>query len=86
MECYIKQYEASKQEAYDEVYKQINNAWKDINEGFLKPRQVPISALNRILNLIRVLDLFCKDHDGSTNVDDSIKASITTLLIDHISV
>lgn len=82
----MKQYGASKQEAYDELYKQIKNAWKDINEGFLKPRQVPISALNRILNLTRVLDLFYKDHDGSTNVGDSIKASITTLLIDPISV
>ncbi|PPD71100.1 hypothetical protein GOBAR_DD32018 [Gossypium barbadense] len=86
VECYMKQYGASKQEAYDELYKQIKNAWKDINKGFLKPRQVPISALNRILNLIRVLDLFYKDHDGSTNVGDSIKASITTLLIDPISV
>ncbi|TYH46502.1 hypothetical protein ES332_D11G340500v1 [Gossypium tomentosum] len=86
VECYMKQYGASKQEAYDELYKQIKNAWKDINEGFLKPRQVPISALNRILNLTRVLDLFYKDHDGSTNVGDSIKASITTLLIDPISV
>ncbi|KAG8479388.1 hypothetical protein CXB51_029112 [Gossypium anomalum] len=86
VECYMKQCGASKQEAYDELYKQIENAWKDINEGFLKPRQVPMSALNHILNLTRVLYLFYKDHDGYTNVDDSIKASITTLLIDPISV
>ncbi|KAK5786670.1 hypothetical protein PVK06_041310 [Gossypium arboreum] len=86
VECYMKQYGTSKQEAYDELYKQIKNAWKDINEGFLKPRKVPMSALNRILNLTRVLDLFYKDHDGYTNVGDSIKASITTLLIDPISI
>lgn len=82
----MKQYGASKQGAYDELYKRIKNAWKDINEGFLKPRKVPTSALNRILNLTRVLDLFYKDDDGYTNVGDSIKTSITTLLIDPISI
>ncbi|MFQ6635362.1 hypothetical protein Gotur_011649, partial [Gossypium turneri] len=37
VECYMKQYGVSMQEAYDELYKQLNNAWKDINEEFLKP-------------------------------------------------
>ncbi|MBA0619159.1 hypothetical protein Godav_028382 [Gossypium davidsonii] len=45
MECYMKQYRVSMQEAYNELYKKINNAWKDINEEFLKPTVAPTSAL-----------------------------------------
>ncbi|KAK8329471.1 hypothetical protein V6Z11_A11G322100 [Gossypium hirsutum] len=60
VEWYMKQYGVSMQEAYDELYKQINNAWKDINEEFLKPMAAPTSALNRILNLARVIDLLTR--------------------------
>ncbi|MBA0654526.1 hypothetical protein Goklo_021516, partial [Gossypium klotzschianum] len=37
VECYMKQHGVSMQEAYNEFYNQINNAWKDINEECLKP-------------------------------------------------
>ncbi|KAE8674437.1 Delta-cadinene synthase isozyme A [Hibiscus syriacus] len=86
VECYINQYGASAQVAYDEFYKQINNAWKDINEEFLKPTAVSKSALDRVLNLARVIDLLYKDEDAYTHVGESAKTSITMLLIDPISV
>ncbi|KAK9016800.1 hypothetical protein V6N11_079293 [Hibiscus sabdariffa] len=86
VECYIYQYGASAQVAYDEFYKQINNAWKDMNEEFLKPTAVPTSALDRVLNLARVIDLLYKDEDAYTHVGDSAKSSITALLIDPISI
>ncbi|TYI58056.1 hypothetical protein E1A91_D11G326000v1, partial [Gossypium mustelinum] len=72
--CYMKQDGVSMQEAYNEFYKQINNAWKDINEECLKPTAaIPRSALNRILNLERVMNLFHKGEDAYT---------INSLLID----
>ncbi|TYI58062.1 hypothetical protein E1A91_D11G326600v1 [Gossypium mustelinum] len=86
VECYMKQYGVSMQEAYDELYKQINNAWKDINEEFLKPTAAPTSALNRILNLARVIDLLYTGEDAYTQVGESAKTSITALLIDSIPV
>ncbi|MBA0786425.1 hypothetical protein Gotri_026738, partial [Gossypium trilobum] len=86
VECYTKQYGVSAQEAYDEFYKRINNAWKDMNEAFLKPTVVPTSALNRILNLTKVIDLLYKDEDAYTRVGDSAKTSITALLIDPSSI
>ncbi|MFQ6635363.1 hypothetical protein Gotur_011649, partial [Gossypium turneri] len=51
-------------------YKQLNNAWKDINEEFLKPTAAPTSALNRILNLARVIDLLYTGEDAYTQVGD----------------
>ncbi|KAG8479380.1 hypothetical protein CXB51_029129 [Gossypium anomalum] len=86
VECYMKQYGVSMQEAYDELYKQINNAWKDINEEFLKPTAAPTSALNRILNLARVIDLLYTGEDAYTEVGESAKTSITALLIDSIPI
>ncbi|KAK5786684.1 hypothetical protein PVK06_041324 [Gossypium arboreum] len=41
----------------------INNAWKDINEEFLKPIAAPTLALNLILNLARVIDLIYTEED-----------------------
>ncbi|MBA0756276.1 hypothetical protein Gogos_021733, partial [Gossypium gossypioides] len=58
----------SMQETYDVLYKQINNAWKDINEELLKPIAAPTSALNRILNLAKVIDLLYKGEDADTQV------------------
>ncbi|KAK8272346.1 hypothetical protein V6Z12_D11G325000 [Gossypium hirsutum] len=86
VECYMKQYGVSMQKAYDELYKQINNAWKDINEEFLKPTAAPTSALNRILNLARVIDLLYTGEDAYTEVGESAKTSITALLIDTIPI
>ncbi|MBA0618846.1 hypothetical protein Godav_028132 [Gossypium davidsonii] len=86
VECYMKQYGVSMQEAYDELNKQINEAWKDINEEFLKPTAAPTSALIRILNLAKVIDLLYKGEDAYTQVGDSAKTSITALLIDSIPI
>ncbi|XP_052876765.1 (+)-delta-cadinene synthase isozyme A-like [Gossypium arboreum] len=86
VECYMEQYGVSMQEAYDELYKQINNAWKDINEEFLKPTAAPTSVLNRILNLARVVDLFYTGEVAYTQVGESAKTSITALLIDSIPI
>ncbi|KAE8674431.1 (+)-delta-cadinene synthase [Hibiscus syriacus] len=58
VECYMKQYGAPVQAAYDELNKQLKSAWMDMTEGFLKPTEVPTSALDRILNLSRVLICF----------------------------
>ncbi|TYJ11432.1 hypothetical protein E1A91_A11G275800v1 [Gossypium mustelinum] len=86
VECYMKQYGVSMQEAYDELNKQISDAWKDINEEFLKPTAAPTSALIRVLNLAKVIDLLYKGEDAYTQVGDSAKTSITALLIDSIPI
>lgn len=86
VECYMKQYGVSDQEAYNEINKEIKDAWNDINEEMLKVTAVPVEALNRILNLTRVLDLYYKDGDGFTNVGAAAKTSISALLIDQIQI
>ncbi|MFQ6635366.1 hypothetical protein Gotur_011649 [Gossypium turneri] len=51
-------------------HKQINYAWKDIKEEFLKPTAAPTSALNRILNLAMVIDLLYTGEYAYMQVGD----------------
>ncbi|KAL5736122.1 hypothetical protein ACOSQ2_030910 [Xanthoceras sorbifolium] len=62
--------------------KEIFNAWKDINQEFLKPTAAaaPMPILTRILNLSRVMDVIYKDDDGYTN-SHVIKHYIDSLLL-----
>ncbi|KAK9209497.1 hypothetical protein WN944_001863 [Citrus x changshan-huyou] len=79
IECYMKQHGVSDEEVIKVFRKEISNGWKDINEGFLKPTEVAMPLLERILNLARVMDVIYKDDDGYTN-SYVIKDYITTLL------
>ncbi|CAL9017447.1 unnamed protein product [Prunus brigantina] len=57
----MKQYGVSdEQEIIDVFNKQIVDSWKDINEEFLRPTSMPMSILERIVNLTRVVDLYPK--------------------------
>ncbi|KAJ1378001.1 Terpene synthase, metal-binding domain [Sesbania bispinosa] len=42
LECYTKQYGKSMEDAIHECRKRTANAWKDINEEFLRPTEVPM--------------------------------------------
>ena len=59
----MKQCTVTKQEAYDELNKQIVNARKDMNQECLKRTHVPLPLINRAINLARVEDLVYKDGD-----------------------
>uniref|UniRef100_M1BIR3 Cembratrienol synthase 3 n=1 Tax=Solanum tuberosum TaxID=4113 RepID=M1BIR3_SOLTU len=53
-ECYMKEHGVSKQEAYVEVQKIMENAWKDINTELVCPSQVPMFALEQAINPTRL--------------------------------
>ncbi|RVW79396.1 (-)-germacrene D synthase [Vitis vinifera] len=82
--AYVKQFGVSKEEAYDEFKKQVENAWKDINEEFLQPTAVPVPLLTRVLNLSRVMDVLYKDEDEYTLVGPLMKDLVAGMLIDPV--
>ncbi|KAF4365547.1 hypothetical protein CsatB_018641 [Cannabis sativa] len=84
VDCYMKQYGVSEQEACDELNKQVVNLWKEINQEFLRPTSMPSSILVRILNFTKVLDIIYKEGDGYTHVGKLVKDSVAALLIDPI--
>ncbi|KAK9079252.1 hypothetical protein SSX86_000922 [Deinandra increscens subsp. villosa] len=63
VDAYMKTYGVSEKEAIEELKKMIKDAWNDINEGCLKPREVSMHVLAPILNLARMIDVvYSQDH------------------------
>nr|QLC36837.1 terpene synthase 25 [Cannabis sativa] len=85
VECYMKQYGVSEEEAVEELNKRVVNYWKEINEDFIRPTAVPLPILIRVLNFTKVAELIYKEGDDQyTHVGKVLKKSIAALLIDPI--
>nr|ALY05868.1 germacrene A synthase [Taraxacum officinale] len=81
VDSYIKTYGVSEKEAINELNKMIENAWKDINEGCLKPREVSMDLLAPIVNLARMIDVVYRYDDGFTFPGKTMKEYITLLFV-----
>lgn len=80
------QHGVSEQQAYDEFQKRMTNAWKDINEECLRPTDVPMPLLTRILNFTRANNVIYTGGDGFTHVGEVMKGRIAALLIDPVPI
>lgn len=79
----MKEYGASKQEAYVEAQRQIANAWKDINTDYLHAIQVPTFVLEPALNLSRLVNIL--QEDDFTDSRNFLKDTITLLFVGSIN-
>nr|AAG41892.1 sesquiterpene synthase 2 [Solanum habrochaites] len=86
IECYMKDYGASKQEAYAKFKKDVTNAWKDINKEFFRPTEVPMFVLERALNFTRVIDTLYQEEDEYTNAKGKLKNMIHSILIESVKI
>ncbi|MBA0771044.1 hypothetical protein Gotri_019573 [Gossypium trilobum] len=89
VECYMREHAVSEEEACSELMKQVENAWKNINQELIFSeisKVVPGPVLTRILNFTSVIDFLYRNGDGYTHVGKKTKDGITSLLIDPISV
>ncbi|XP_049369990.1 sesquiterpene synthase 14b-like [Solanum verrucosum] len=83
-ECYMKEHGVSKQEAYVEVQKIMENAWKDINTELLCPSQVPMFALEQAINPTRLTLSF--QVNDFINTKGGFKDKVFSLLVDPIKI
>ncbi|KAF2285865.1 hypothetical protein GH714_008495 [Hevea brasiliensis] len=83
VECCMKQHGVSEEETVKLFREEIANAWKDINEEWLKPTPAPRPLLERIMNLARAMDVIYKDGDGFTN-SYILKDYVASLLKDPV--
>ncbi|KAI8531181.1 hypothetical protein RHMOL_Rhmol11G0117200 [Rhododendron molle] len=84
IECYMKQYGATEEEAIVEFQKRVTNAWKDMNSEFLRPTPVPMPLLRLPLNLARVIYVLYKDGDNYTHSETKLKGFVTLVLVDPV--
>ncbi|KAI6690479.1 hypothetical protein NL676_027307 [Syzygium grande] len=82
VQCYMKQYGVTEREAENDLRKQGDDAWKDMNEQCLRPTTIAMPLLMGILNLTRVMDVLSKDGgDHYTNPHITLKDYIKSVLM-----
>ncbi|RHN57913.1 putative lyase [Medicago truncatula] len=86
LECYMRQYNISREVAIQEGRKRIVDAWKDINKECLMSTEVSMPFLMRILNLSRFMDVVYKDKDNFTHPEGEMKSFIKSLLVDPVPI
>lgn len=84
VECYMKQYGATEEEACVEFCEMVANAWKDMNEECLKPTAVSRHLLVRSVNLARMIEVIYEYDDGYTNAEKCLKDYIRSLFVEPI--
>ncbi|TYG71875.1 hypothetical protein ES288_D05G434200v1 [Gossypium darwinii] len=84
VDYYMEEYGVTAEETYDVFNNYIESAWKDINQEFLKPTEMPTEVFDRSLNLTRVMDVLYREGDGYTYVGKVTKGGITSLLIEQV--
>lgn len=81
----MKQHGVTELEAEEQLLKQVDDAWKDINEELLRPHPVPEPLLTRVLNFTRVIDVMYEDNkDRYTHPDLKLKQMMTSVLVDPV--
>ncbi|KAF8032174.1 hypothetical protein BT93_D1184 [Corymbia citriodora subsp. variegata] len=86
VELLMKEKGISEKEANEELQKRVVDAWKDINEEFLRPTEVPMPILMRILNLSRVIDVLYTNGDHYTHSKTKVKEHITSLFVSPLPI
>ncbi|XP_052290168.1 terpene synthase 1-like isoform X2 [Citrus sinensis] len=85
VECYIKQYGVSEEEVVTVFTEEVENAWKDMNEEFLKPTAFPVALIERPFNIARVIEFLNKKGDWYTH-SHAIKDQIAAVLRDPVTI
>ncbi|MED6124420.1 hypothetical protein PIB30_058719 [Stylosanthes scabra] len=86
LECYMRECNASKEEAIQKLRKRVTDAWKDINEECLKTTEVSMPFLMRVLNMSRFMDVMYKDEDCYTHAEGKMKKCIEALLVNAVPI
>ncbi|TXG64631.1 hypothetical protein EZV62_011625 [Acer yangbiense] len=89
VEIYMKQSGVSEEEAYEELRKLVNNAWKDVNKECLRladDRDLPKPMLMFILNYPRIIYLMYEKDDYFTRVGREMQAYVESLLTDPVPI
>ncbi|KAK6116877.1 hypothetical protein DH2020_049368 [Rehmannia glutinosa] len=87
IECYMNEYGVSEEEAMKEFNNIAENAWKDMNEEFVKTKDVSMEITKRIVNLARLIDVVYKhNQDGYTHPEKVLKPCINGLLVEYFKI
>lgn len=64
VECYMKEYGVTVQEAKKALRCLVEEQWRSINQEFLRNTTVPVPLLTRVINLARLMETLYKTTNG----------------------
>lgn len=85
VESYMKQYDVTEEYVHDLLYKQVEDAWKDISLKALTCKDVPMPLMMRVINLARVMDVLYENKNHFTNVGEELIGHIKSLFFYDMS-
>ncbi|KAL1217279.1 Alpha-humulene/(-)-(E)-beta-caryophyllene synthase [Cardamine amara subsp. amara] len=86
IDCYMKQYGVSWEEAREEIKVMASDSWKTINQELMtKPCQFSFPVVMRFLNLSRVMEVFYK-KTGIFTQPELMKDYVVSLFLDKIPI
>ncbi|KAI7732110.1 hypothetical protein M8C21_028973 [Ambrosia artemisiifolia] len=87
VEAYMKEHDVNEEYVYDVLNKQIEEAWKVMNQELLKCKDVvPLPLIMCVINLARVMDNLYKYDDTFTRVGEELKGHIKSLFVHDMDV
>ncbi|KAK1419331.1 hypothetical protein QVD17_28496 [Tagetes erecta] len=87
VKCYMKQYDVSEEYALELVRKEIEDAWKDINQESLMCKGVPRPLINVVVNFVRLMDFgYKQNYDKYTEVGEDLRDDIKSLFVHALSI
>ncbi|RHN45946.1 putative lyase [Medicago truncatula] len=86
LDCYMKQFNMSRDADIQECRNRMTSVWKDINEECLRPTKVPMPFMTCVLNLSRFMDVVYKNEDNYTDSNRLMKTCIKEVLVDPVPI
>ncbi|PIN08858.1 Vetispiradiene synthase [Handroanthus impetiginosus] len=87
IECYMNEYGVSEEEALKELSNIAENAWKNINEEFVKKDGISMEIIKTVVDLARVTYVVYKhNQDKYTHPEKVLKPHIIRLLVDYFKI
>nr|QEV81847.1 terpene synthase 8 [Prunella vulgaris] len=83
---YMNENGVTKEEAITELSKQVNKAWKDLNEECVEQKAASNAILKCVMNFTRVIVVLYTDKDGYGDSRYKTKEMIKSLLVDPITI
>ena len=86
IECYMKDYNVSEEEAMKKFEEMCEDTWKIMNEERSRLTTIPREILKVILNLARVCEVVYKHRGDGFTDQRRIEAHINAMLMDSMSI
>nr|AGW18155.1 terpene synthase 2 [Copaifera officinalis] len=86
VECYMKQYGVPEDEAYKLLLKEMENAWKDLNEEYMKPSSIPKVVLDRVRNYMRANEFYYDRFVDNYTIGEGMKDDVAAVFLDPIDI